>query len=174
MKRMARAAPLAIVLASMIGAILAAQGDLSGRWEPIPEASVLNLVETAVPNGVPPPPPPPRTLALTITQAGSVITMERHLAQPGQPGGGADVRASRYEIDGAPTISQNGALTLTTRATREGSVLVLTSEAVVDGRPFGTVRDRYSLVGDQLVVESTRTLPAGTIASRDVHRRVTR
>lgn len=174
MKGMARVAGFAVMVAAMNGALLAAQPDLSGVWEPIPEASVLNLVETTVPRDVPPPPPPPRTISLTITQAGSIVTMERHLARAGGSSSDVDIRVSTYEIDGAPTLSQNGPVALTTRALLEDGVLVLTSEAAVDGRPFGRVRDRYTLVDGQLVVESTRTLPAGTITSRDVHRRISR
>ena len=79
---------------------------------------------------------------------------------------------STYDIGGAPTISQNGPITLTTRASTEEGAVVLTSEAVADGRPFGTVRDRFTVVDGELIVESTRRLPAGTITSRDVHRRV--
>ena len=80
-------------------------------------------------------------MALTITQVGKALTMERRLAQAGAPAG-VDIRVSTYDIGGAPTISQNGPITLTTRASTEEGAVVLTSEAVADGRPFGTVRDR--------------------------------
>ena len=98
------------VVASMAFAVtisaagLAAQPDLSGKWEPIPEKSELKLVETSVPRDVPPPPPPPRTVALTITQVGKALTMERRLAQAGAPAG-VDIRVSTYDIGGAPTAA---------------------------------------------------------------------
>lgn len=167
MRRLVRSACLSSLLLCCIAAAAVAQPDLSGRWEPIPEASTVTLPASNTAPGAPSPPPPPRTIALDITHQGLIVTMERRLLQGGQE----SVRSSTYTLDGPPTVNHNGPIELTTTAAWEGDALVLSSRATIEGRPFGTVRERYSLVAGQLVVDSTRDWPAGTSTSHDVHRR---
>ena len=167
MRRLARLACLSSLLLGCTATAVVAQPDLSGLWEPIPEASTVTLPASNVVPGAPSPPPPPRTIALNIARQGLVVTMERRLLQGGQE----SVRSFTYTLDGKATVNQNGPIELTTTAAWEGDVLVLSSRAAIEGRQFGTVRERYALVDGQLVVDSTREWPGGTSTSHDVHRR---
>jgi hypothetical protein len=144
----------------------AAPPDISGVW--VPESSQVVLpAATPVPAGVPSPPPPPRTLELTITQQGTLVTMARRVDRGGQE----QILTSTYTLDGRPTVNRNGPIELTTTAAWEGEALVLTSSAALDGRAFGSVRERFALVEGRLVVDSERVWQGNRSTSHDEHRR---
>jgi hypothetical protein len=159
----------ALVLAACLVPVTSsatAPPDISGVWVPDSTQVVLPAATATAPD-VPPPPPPPRTLELTITQQGALVTMARRVLKGGQE----EILTATYTLDGQPTVSRNGPIELTTTATWEGEALVLSSTAAVEGRHFGRVHERYALVGGRLVVDSERQWQGNSSTSHDEHRR---
>lgn len=159
----------ALVLAACLVPVTSyatAPPDISGVWLPDSTQVVLPAATTVAP-GAPPPPPPPRTLELTITQQGSSVTMARRLSRGGQE----ELATATYSLDGQPTVTRNGPIELTTTAAWEGAALVLSSTAAIEGRQFGRVHERYTIVDGRLIVDSERTWHGNSSTSHDEHRR---
>jgi hypothetical protein len=145
----------------------AAQGrpDFSGRWKPVEAGPVPGpATPSPAPGG---PPPPPRTVALTITQSEARLKVDRELETEGR----TTISTFAYTLDGAESINQMGPLVYATKARWEGPAVVLTSTVSADANAIGRITESYQLVNGDLVVETTRTTPAGTFTSKSVHKK---
>ena len=162
-----------VVTASMLIAGLVAIGaaqtrpDLSGTWIPVENSSTQPPLPPATPDGPPPPPPPPRTLSLDIAQSPSQLTIDRRV----DAGGRETVHSFVYRLDGTQTVNRMDILTFRTRAGWDGDSVVLSSTVSAEGNAVGDVKEVYRLMDGNLVVETTRRIPAGTFSSRTVHTR---
>ena len=145
-----------------------AKADLSGVWKPIDTASPPpEPPPPPVAGGPSPPPPPPKTLSLTVTQSPTELKVVRELE-----GGGRTVNQTFiYRFDGTESVNQMGPLVFRTKATWDSDALVLASTVSANDKPIGDLKELYRLVNGELVVESTRTTPAGTFSGRTVHRK---
>lgn len=138
--------------------------DLSGVWIPAEPTSPADAPQAASPGG---PAAPPRTLSLTIVQTPSHMRVERRVTLEGRE----LTFDLTYKLDGTESVNQQGPLVFATTAGWDDAALVLSSTVTADTRPIGTVRERYQMQGDELIVETTRHTPAGEFVNRHVHRR---
>jgi hypothetical protein len=76
-----------------------------------------------------------------------------------------------YKLNGTESANQMGPLVFKTKATWEGSTLVLSSAVSTGGNAIGDLRETYRLETGELVVETTRKTAAGTASARTVHRK---
>lgn len=159
---------VAIVVA--LAVTLGAQNkpDFSGTWVPIDSAaSPAPPLPPPTPDGPPPPPPPPRTLSLSVTQTPAEMKVERRVDASGR----VDVYAFAYRLDGSETVNRMGVLVFRATAAWDGTRLVISSAVTTEGNALGTIKEVYRLENGTLVVDSTRTSPAGVFTSRTVHKR---
>jgi len=145
--------------------------DFSGSWKPEgrsappppPQAPpALDAPAGRLPT--PPPPPPPQTLALAIVQTPTELRIDRTV----QLGERTAVYKLVYKLDGSESVNQTGPIFGKTKASWEGSRLVLTTVHQIDEKILGDSREVYSLDEGKLVIEGARNLPVGRITSRDV------
>jgi hypothetical protein len=107
-------------------------------------------------------------LSLSIMQTPTQIRMDRRV----EVGGREEIHTFLYRLDGAETVNQMGMLTFTTKASWDADRLVLSSAVSAEGNAaVGTMKDIYRLDHGELIVDSTRTAPAGVFTSRTVHKR---
>jgi hypothetical protein len=146
----------------------AAQGkpDFSGVWKP-GDAPTPPAPPPSTAGGPPPPPPPPKVLDLTITQSATELKVNRRAESQGRE----VVYALTYKLDGTESVNQMGSIVLRTIAAWEGGALTLASKAFVEESRIGDVKDVYTLENGNLVIETTRTTPAGTFTGKVVHRK---
>ena len=139
-------AMLAVVLAAavvVIGQAGQAPPNLSGTWRPQnPNSGQVNPFE------------------FTITQTADSVTIRTPLNNP---------ESVTLKVNGEETRTQIGGgqggpgATVTSRATWEGSKLVVMS-AVSGGRGGpGSARQAYSISGDTLTLETSNSLPDGSM-----------
>ena len=148
--------------------------DLSGTWVPTSDVNTAPPpppppppVTPEGPPPPPPPPPPPRMLSMTFTQTPMQLTIDRRM----EAAGAETSDTATYKLDGSEATRTMGVLLFRTRAGWQGDVLVMSSAVFADGNAVGHLVERYTLVDGKLVVEATRTSPAGTFTSRTVHAR---
>lgn len=148
----------------------AAQGkpDFSGVWKPIAVSGTPVPPPPATPGGPPPPPPPPKVVALTIVQSATEMKVNRQVELEGRR---EAVYALTYKLDGTESVNQMGSIVLRTTASWEDGALTLTSKAFAADNAVGEVKDVYRLENGDLVIETTRKIPAGTFTGRTVHRK---
>ena len=155
-----------LIVALAIGTAAQSTPDLSGTWVPVSGATVAP--PTPMPDGPPPPPPPPpRTLSMTISQTPTHVTIDRHMETNRQQ----TVSSDTYAFDGSETIRRMGVLVFRTKAAWSGDSLVLSSAVSAPGTAVGELTEIYRVVDGNLIVDSTRTSPAGTFSDRTVHAR---
>ena len=162
---MAAAARIAcgVVLAAIISQTHP-RPDFSGIWKPVETESPTPAPPPQTPGG---PPPPPRGISTTITQSPAEIRIDRRL----ESGGRETVQTFVYKLDGTESVNQMGPMVFRTKAHWESSSLVLSSMLSMEGKPFGEAKEIYRLENGDLVVETTRKVPAGTFTGKGVLRK---
>lgn len=105
-----------------------------------------------------------------ITQTADELKVTRRTAS----GGREAIMNSSYKLNGTESLNQIGPLVFRTTAQWENGALILTSTVTTEENPIGTMRQIYSLDHGQLVVESSRSSPAGLMNDRTVHEKVVR
>jgi hypothetical protein len=139
-------AMLTVVLVAVVVAIGRAQAppNLSGTWRPQnPNAGQANPFE------------------LTITQAADSVTIRTPLSNPESVTMKLNGEESRAEIGGGrggPTA------TAVSRATWEGSKLVVMSTVTGGRGGASSARQAYSIAGDTLTLEASNALPDGSMS----------
>ena len=170
---MKRAYPtVAYLLAfTLLATLTAAQTrpDFSGVWTPVgsPGSAAAPLPPPPPGGGPPPPPPPPRTVSTTIAQSATELKVDRRVEIEGRE----TVYTLVYKLDGTESVNQMGPLVFRTKATWDGAALALSSVISTDGKPFGESKDVYRLENGELIVETTRQTPQGTVTSKGVNRK---
>ena len=94
--------------------------------------------------------------AMTIKQTAGELSMDRTTAQGPQ--------AAVYKLDGTESTNTIGAGPATSKAMWDGARLVITTTQTVQGRGGEvtiTSKEIYSVSGNILTIETTRTTPAG-------------
>ena len=94
--------------------------------------------------------------ALTIKQTAAELTMDRTTAQGAQ--------TVIYKLDGSESKNTIGMGPATSKAVWEGSKIVIATMQTVQGRGGEITidsKDSYSVEGNTLTIETTRTTPAG-------------
>jgi hypothetical protein len=144
------------------------RADFSGTWVPIDStASPAPPLPPPTPDGPPPPPPAPRTLSLFVTQSAAEMKVERRVDVSGRE----EIYTFTYRLDGAETVNRMGVLVFRANASWDGASLIVASAVTTGGNAVGTMRDVYRLENGNLVVDTTRTAPAGVFTSHTVHKR---
>jgi hypothetical protein len=148
--------------------------DFSGSWKPEARSAPPPLTPRpqtppaanapAGPLPTPPPPPPPQTVGLAIVQTATELRVDRTV----QLGDRTAVYKLVYKLDGSESVNQTGPIFGKTKASWEGSRLVLTTVHHADEKILGDSREVYSLEEGKLVIEGTRNMPVGRMTSRDV------
>ena len=110
----------------------------------------------------PPPPPPPRTIELTIAQTATELRIDRRMTL----GDETALYATVYKLDGSETTNQTGPISAASTVAWEGSKLVIASVLSFEDRKLGEAREAFSVEGDRLIVDYTRTTPRGTQHAR--------
>jgi hypothetical protein len=142
-----------------------ARPDFSGQWMPLEDSGPLPAPPSPKTGG-PPPPPPPRTLSVTISMSALEMKIERRV-----DGGREAVLTSTYKLDGTESVNQSGAVVSRTTAAWDGNSLVLSSVLIVADKPLGKSTETYRLENGDLVVDTSRAVPAGTFTSRTIHKK---
>lgn len=140
-------AMLSVVLAAavmVIGMAAQAPPNLSGTWRPQnPNSGQVNPFE------------------FTITQTADSVTIRTPLSTPESVTMKTNGEETRTQVGGGQGGA--GAATVTSRATWEGSKLVVMS-AIAGGRGGpGSARAAYSLTGDTLTLETSNSQPDGSM-----------
>lgn len=163
---MTRAVVLCVLAFTVTAAVSRAQPrpDFSGEWRPI-DGDTTPPQPTAGS-----PPPPPRTLSITIAQTSEALKIMRRV----ESGGREAVYNFTCKLDGTENVNQMGPLVFYTRASWEGSSLLLASDVAVEDRRIGTVRETYAVEDGKLTVDTIRTGPAGTTKNKTAHEKVVR
>src|SRR5688500_14687943 len=96
--------------------------------------------------------------AMTIKQTGAELTMDRTMAQGPQ--------TVTLKLDGTDSTNTIGMGPATSKAVWDGPRLVVTTTQTMQGRGGGgeitiTSKEIYSVSGNVLTIETTRTTPAG-------------
>jgi hypothetical protein len=141
-------AMLSVVLAAavmVIGMAAQAPPNLSGTWRPQnPNSGQVNPFE------------------FTITQTADSVTIRTPLSTPESVTMKTNGEETRTQVGGGQGGA--GAATVTSRATWEGSKLVVMS-AITGGRGGpGSARAAYSLTGDTLTLETHNSQPDGSMS----------
>ena len=136
--------------------------DFSGTW--IPGDAGKPAPPPSTQAG---PPPPPRTLSLTITHSPAEMKIDRRMDTAGRETTSTFI----YKLDGSKNVNQMGPLVFDTTAEWQGEKLVLSSNVSADGSQIGTLREVYGIDNGDLIVETTRSSPAGVFSSRTVHKK---
>jgi hypothetical protein len=76
-----------------------------------------------------------------------------------------------YNLDGTESVNQMGPMVFRTKVTWDGPALVLSSVISTGGNTVGESKDIYRLENEELIVETTRKTPAGTLTVRGVNRK---
>jgi hypothetical protein len=96
--------------------------------------------------------------AMTIKQSATELTVERTTAMGNQ--------TAVYKLDGSPSTNTIGPGQATSKALWEGSGLVIQTSQTMQGRGGGEItvesKEVYSVSGNVLTIETTRTTPFGT------------
>jgi hypothetical protein len=121
---MRRAIAFCVLALTIAAAVPPAQlrPDFSGEWRP------LGGDTTPQQPGAGSPPPPPRTLLVTIAQTSEGLEIGRRVEADGRE----VVYHFTFRLDGKENVNQMGPLVFYTRASWEGSSLVLASEVAVE------------------------------------------
>lgn len=94
---------------------------------------------------------------MTIKQTGTELSMERTMAQGAQ--------TVVLKLDGTDSTNTIGMGPATSKAVWDGPRLVVTTTQTMQGRGGGeitiTSKEIYSVAGNVLTIETTRTTPAG-------------
>jgi hypothetical protein len=142
--------------------------DFSGVWKPVESpGSTTPPLPPPQPDGPPPPPPPPKTISTTIAQSATELKIDRRVEIEGRE----TVYTFLYNLDGTESVNQMGPMVFRTKATWDGPSLVLSSVISTGGRTLGESKDIYRLENAELIVETTRKTPAGTVTARGVNRK---
>lgn len=138
--------------------------DFSGVWKPVESPGSASPVPPPQPNG---PPPPPKTVSTTIAQSATELRIDRRVEIEGRE----TVYHFVYNLDGTESVNQMGPMVFRTKATWDGSALVLSSVIATSGKTVGESKDVYHLENEELIVETTRQTLAGTFTARGVNRK---
>jgi len=103
--------------------------------------------------------------AMTIKQSATELTIDRTTAQGTQ--------TAVYKLDGSDSTNTIGPGPATSRATWDGTRIVITTTQTMQGRGGNEMsvqsKDIYSRDGDMLIVETARTMPFGTVNRKLVY-----
>jgi hypothetical protein len=155
---------------TLLAPVTAAQTrpDFSGLWKPVDSPGGTSpSLPPPQPNGPPPPPPPPRTVSTTIAQSATELRIDRRVEIEGRE----TVYHFVYNLDETESVNQMGPMVFRTKATWDGAALVLSSVISSGGKTVGESKDIYHLENEELIVETTRKIPAGTFTAKGVNRK---
>lgn len=172
-----RAIVVAVIVAAAMTSV-AAQGPLTGRWRLEPAASDAGLMGTrglSVPSAVgaesaPRTTVPPAVEELEIAEDPAAVALERRAA--------GQVERRELPLSGlVVTTSSPSVEAVQSRASKDGEVLVVTTEQAVTlpggGAVTVTTVQRHTVLPDgRLQVETTRTSGGRTRASRALYVRL--
>ena len=102
--------------------------------------------------------------AMTIKQTPAELSMDRTTAQGQQ--------TAVYKLDGSDSTNTIGMGPATSKASWDGSRLVITTTQTVQGRGGEITinsKDIYSVQGSTLTIETTRTTPGGEISRKLIY-----
>jgi len=104
-------------------------------------------------------------VGLTIAHSNTELQIERSMLQ------GDRTLAVKlvYRLDGTESVNQIGPIVSKSTVSWQDSMLAISSVNSIDDRPLGESKEIYRLDGGRLLIEHSRTTPAGTMSGKSVY-----